>query len=233
MAPATEGNEPKKMKKHWWKILGAVLVLYTIVAGFLLRVPAQPILHETIRNLYFHVPMWFSMITILGISATYSIKYLNNSLHDHDIIASQAANTGMLLGTLGLTTGSLWAKFTWGAFWVSDVKLNGVAISMLIYLAYFILRGSVDEEQKRARISAVYNIFAFILFIVFIMILPRMNDSLHPGNGGNPGFNKYDLDSTMRMVFYPAVIGWILIALWILQLRVRITRLVYKSLFNE
>lgn len=221
------------MKKNWWKFLGAVCVLYSIIAGFLIPVPAQPILHETIRNLYFHVPMWFSMITVLGVSAAYSIKYLNKSIQDQDIVATQAASTGMLLGILGLTTGSLWAKYTWGAFWVADVKLNGVAISMLIYTAYFILRGSIDEEQKRARIAAVYNIFAFILFIVFIMILPRMNDSLHPGNGGNPGFNKYDLDSKMRMVFYPAVIGWILMALWITQLRIRTERLRYKKLNND
>ncbi len=221
------------MKQNWWKILGAVLVLYSIISGFIFPVPAQAILHETIRNLYFHVPMWFSMMTILGVSAVYSIKYLSNSKFDNDIVASQAANVGMLLGILGLTTGSMWARYTWGAWWVADVKLNGVAVSMLIYLAYFILRGSVDEEQKRARIAAVYNIFAFVLYIVFIMVLPRLNDSLHPGNGGNPGFNKYDLDSTMRTVFYPAVLGWILIAVWVMTLKIRSERLKRKLLFNE
>lgn len=205
----------------WWKIIAVILVLYTIIAGFLLNVPAQPILHETVRNLYFHVPMWFSMMAILFVSVWHSIKYLGNSNIESDIKASQAAHTGMLVGALGLITGSLWARFTWGAWWVADTKLNGAAITMLIYLAYFILRGSIDEEQKRARIAAVYNIFAYVMLIVFLMILPRMSDSLHPGNGGNPGFNAYDLDSNMRMVFYPAVIGWILMIVWIFTLRVR------------
>lgn len=221
------------MKKNWWKILGALLVAYSIVAGFLFPVPAQFILHETIRNLYFHVPMWFSMMVVLGVSASYSIGYLNNSNFNNDIVASQAANVGMLLGVLGLTTGSVWAKYTWGAWWVADVKLNGVAVSMLIYIAYFILRGSIDEEQKRARVAAVYNIFAFVMYMVFIMVLPRLNDSLHPGNGGNPGFNKYDLDSTMRTVFYPAVLGWILIALWLMTLKIRTEKLKRKILFND
>ena len=58
--------------------------------------------------------------------------------------------------------------------------------------------------------KAIYNIIAFVMMIVFIGVLPRMTDSLHPGNGGNPAFGNYDLDSNMRMVFYPAVIGWIL-----------------------
>ena len=93
---------------------------------------------------------------------------------------------------------------------------------MLVYLAYLVLRNSIDEEQKRAKISAVYNVFAFPVMIVLLFILPRLTDSLHPGNGGNPGFNAYDLDSRMRMVFYPACAGWIMIAVWLAQLRYRI-----------
>lgn len=221
------------MKKNWWKFIAIIFVLYTIIAGFLFKVPAQPILHETIRNLYFHVPMWFSMMAILFVSLWHSIKYLSNSEINSDIIASQAANTGMLLGILGIATGSVWARYTWGAWWVADTKLNGAAVTLLIYLAYFVLRGSLDEEQKRARISAVYNIFAYIMLIVFLMILPRMNDSLHPGNGGNPGFNTYDLDATMRTVFYPAVIGWILIGIWLMTLKIRIEKLKRKTLIND
>ncbi len=221
------------MKKNWWKIIAVLFVLYSIIGGFLIKVPAQPILHESIRNLYFHVPMWFSMITILFVSVSYSIKYLSNSTMEHDIAASQAAHTGMLVGVLGLITGSIWARYTWGTWWVADTKLNGAAITMLIYLAYFVLRGSIDEEQKRARISAVYNILAYVMLIVFLMILPRMNDSLHPGNGGNPGFSKYDLDSNMRMVFYPAVIGWISITIWIFTLRLRLEKIKRKFLQND
>ncbi|MGB3946545.1 MAG: cytochrome c biogenesis protein [Bacteroidia bacterium] len=217
----------------WWKIIAVLLVFYTIIAGFLIPVPAQAILNESIRNLYFHVPMWFSMMAILFISVWHSIKYLSKSSIESDIVASEAAHTGMLLGALGILTGSVWARYTWGAWWVADTKLNGAAITMLIYFAYFILRGSLNEEQKRARIAAVYNIFAYVMLIVFLMILPRMSDSLHPGNGGNPGFNKYDLDSNMRMVFYPAVIGWILLAYWIFTLRVRIQKLKRKIEFND
>jgi heme exporter protein C len=177
--------------------------------------------------------MWFSMMTILFVSLWHSIKGLSNSNIESDIVASQAAHTGMLVGALGLITGSLWAKYTWGAWWVADTKLNGAAITMLIYLAYFVLRGSIDEEQKRARIAAVYNIFAYVMLIVFLMILPRLSDSLHPGNGGNPGFNNYDLDSNMRLVFYPAVIGWILLTVWIFMLRVRLEKIKRKTLLNE
>jgi len=218
--------------RNWWKITAVLLVFYSIVRGFLGEVPRLPILHESIRNLYFHVTMWFSMMFILGVSLWYSLRYLNTRNVVDDIKASAYANIGILLGILGIITGSLWAKFTWGGWWVNDPKLNGAAISILIYFAYLILRGSLDEEQKRARVSAVYNIFAFVLLMVFLMVYPRLNnvDSLHPGNGGNPGFGGYDLDKNMRIVFYPAIIGWILIGLWLADLGIRIEKLRHQKL---
>ncbi len=198
-----------------------------------MKVPALPILHETIRNLYFHVTMWFSMMILLTVSLVYSILYLMNFNLRNDTYANEAANVGLLFGTLGLITGSLWAKFTWGAFWLNDAKLNGAAIGMLVYLAYAVLRNSMDEEQKRARISAVYNIIAYAMFMVFIMVMPRLVDSLHPGNGGNPGFGKYDLNSDMRLVFYPSIIGFTLLGVWMMQLLARIRFLKQKQLIKN
>lgn len=207
----------------WWKILGALLVLYTIVFGFLGPVPRLDILNETIRNVYFHVPIWFAMLFQMGVSLWYAIRQLSTSDVKTDLYSYQAAQVGLFFSIPGILTGCLWARFTWGTWWTfRDPKLNGVAIAILIYLAYFILRSSIADEQKRARISAVYNIFAFVMMFVFIMIMPRLTDSLHPGNGGNPAFGKYDLDNHMRMVFYPAVIGWIIISMWILDIRKRL-----------
>jgi len=213
------------MKSSWWKILCIALLFYTVIMGFLGPVPRLPILNEGIRNLYFHVPMWFGMMIILGISVVYSIKYLRNPRPAHDDIAVESAYTGILFGALGLVTGMIWARFTWGAWWVSDPKLNGAAIAMLIYCAYLVLRNSLEDEGQRARISAIYNIFAFATLVPLLFILPRMTDSLHPGNGGNPGFNVYDQAKFLRPVFYPAVIAWTLLGLWVTQLHVRVRKL--------
>ena len=213
------------MKKNWWKILCVLLLVYTIVAGFLSDVPRLPILHETIRNQYFHVCMWFSMMILFTTSLIFSIRHLSSGKQEQDIIASEATNVGIMFGILGLLTGSIWARYTWGAWWTNDVKLNGAAITMLTYFAYLVLRNAITDEQKRGKVSAVYNIFAYVMMLVFIMIYPRLSDSLHPGNGGNPAFSNYDLDNTMRLVFYPAVIGWALLALWIADVRARIHRL--------
>jgi heme exporter protein C len=221
------------LKKNYWKIACMLLLIYTIWAGFMGKVPRQAILNETVRNLYFHVTMWFTMIFLLGTSVYHSIQYLRKSDIKSDFISNAYVETGLVFATLGLVTGSLWAKFTWGDWWTNDPKLNSVAIGLLIYLAYGLVRSSMPDEQQKARISNVYNIFAFVIFMILIWILPRMTDSLHPGNGGNPGFSKYDLDSNMRLVFYPAIIAWTLLGYWITNLRIRIKKLAYFISENE
>lgn len=210
---------------NWWKWLSVILVTYSLVAGMLIDVPALPILNESIRNLFYHVTQWFGMMIILTASLVYSVIHLMKGDMRSDRIAAESINVALFMGVLGILTGSLWAKFTWGGWWTNDPKLNGVAMGMLVYLAYIVLRGSMDEEQKRARVAAVYNIFAYVMFMVFIMVLPRLTDSLHPGNGGNPGFGGYDLNDNMKLVFYPAIIGWTLLGVWLVNIRVRLTQL--------
>ena len=194
--------------------------------------PFRDILYESMRNLFFHVPMWFAMIALLCWAVWNNFRYLRGFDLKYDAMANQAISTALLFGILGLITGSVWARATWGAWWVDDVKLNGTAITMLAYLAYFVFRNSMDDEQKRARVTAIYSIFAFVMMIVLIGILPRLQkaDSLHPGNGGNPAFSNYDLDNSLRPIFYSAVLGWILLSFWIYSLRLRISKLQAKNI---
>ena len=204
------------------KALAIILLVYVHSAGMLMDVPRLNILNETVRSLYFHVPMWFGMFLLFLLSIAYSIRYLVRHNPADDRIAVECANVGLLFGILGILSGMIWANFTWGSPWHGDPKQNGSAITLLVYLAYFVLRASLDNEEQRARLSAVYNIFAFAAMIPLIFIIPRMTSSVHPGSGGNPGFSAYDLDSRMWFVFYPAVAGWFLLGLWIANLRIRL-----------
>lgn len=236
-------GELLQIKGWWWKFAGIALLLYVFVFGLIGEVPNLPILEQSIRSLYFHVPMWFVMMFVMFMSMVFSLMHLASGdsagragagltdavMHRQrfDLYASEWARVGFLLGMLGLVTGSVWARSTWGAWWVfEEVKLNAAAAGILVYAAYFILRGSVEDEDRRARLSAVYNIFAFVMYIVLINVIPRIvESSLHPGNGGNPGFSSYDLDNDMRRVFYPAVLGWGLLAGWLIDLSIRLKRL--------
>ena len=223
------------MRKSWWKILAAVLMVYIFTAGFLIKVPDIGNLKETIRNLFFHVPMWFGQVILLTTSLVYSIQYLRKPDLKFDIYAEAFAKTGILMGVLGLITGAMWATYTWGEPWSNDPKQIGVAIALLIYFAYLVLRNAIPDIDKRARVSSVYNIFAYFIYLPLIFILPRMVESLHPGGKGvegNPGLNGADLDPTMRLVFWPAVIGWTLIGTWISTLNIRLHLIRDKNLLN-
>lgn len=191
--------------------------------------PYRGHLAETIRNLYFHVSLWFAMMFIFIAAVTYAIKYLRRSgkasdertnvvsLRDKaDYWSVAFTGVGMLFGILGLVTGAVWAKYTWGSFWSWDIKQFTTLIALLIYAGYFVLRASFPDPEQRARLGAAYNIFAFVCLIPLIYILPRLSgNSLHPGAAGNPAFGGEDLDNTMRMVFYPIIIGWTLFGFWL------------------
>ena len=220
------------MQRSWWKILAVLLLLYTFTAGFLVQVPVIGNLYQTIRNLFFHVPMWFGQMILLLVSMTFSIRYLRSGHLVDDIKAREFARTGIIFGVLGLVTGAIWANYTWGEPWSNDPKQIAVAIALLIYLAYFVLRNSMPDMDKRARVSSVYNIFAYFIYVPLIMVLPRLVQSLHPGGQGvegNPALGGQDLDPAMRMVFWPAVFGWTLLGVWMTTLLIRISKLKEKN----
>src|SRR3954451_11611725 len=224
------------IRKSWWKVLTVVLLIYTFIAGFLIKVPHVGNLYGSIRNFFFHVPMWFGMMVLFLVSVIYAIKYLANPTIHFDIYSREYAKAGIVFGVLGLVTGAVWANYTWGEAWSNDPKQILAAIALLIYAAYFILRNSVPDLDKRAKLGAVYNIFAFAMLFPTLWIIPRMVESLHPGGQGvegNPGMGGgKSLDATMRMVFWPAVIGWTLLGVWISTLRIRFEQLKEKHSAN-
>jgi heme exporter protein C len=217
------------IKNYWWKVFAGILLLYAIIGGFFITVSFEgmEVAAESMRNLFYHVGMWFGMLTMLITGFVYSLRYLQKFDEQEDIRAVEAVNVGLMFGFLGIFTGMIWANFTWGSPWVKDPKLNGAAVGLLIYLAYAILRGSIDDTHKRAKVAAIYNIFAFFLWIVLVIILPRLaGESIHPagGNNANTVLPMY-LPPSMRLVFYPAMLGWVLLGVWIYKLRVRLRRI--------
>lgn len=211
--------------------------------------PFRKLLGETIRNTYFHVSLWFAMLFLFITAVVYAIRFLvhkkrgerqllDQPLRLHEITKLERLDhfsvaftgVGMLFGVLGLLTGAVWAKYTWGSYWNWDIKQFTTLIALLIYAGYFVLRAAFSDGEQRARLGAVYNVFAFACLIPLIYILPRLSStSLHPGAEGNPAMGGEDLDNTMRMVFYPIIIGWTLIGMWMAGLGYR-ARILYERL---
>ena len=219
------------MRKNWWKIACVVLLLYTFIAGLLVKIPNLPLLGQTSRNLFFHVGMWMAMMTLFTVSVVNAIRYLRTFNLKYDIYARQYVTVGIFFGVLGYATGSIWMSYTWAdpnnklfqsfSALAREPKLIGAAIALLIYFAYLVLRDSISDMDKRARISAVYNIFAYAMLFPSIWIMPRLLPSLHPGQDGNPALDFKDVNQQMRMVEWPAFIGWTLLGVWITTLKIR------------
>ena len=213
------GKTPAVNVSRYTKVRGVVVVWMTLVVlggfsfgGLFLNIPRINILEHTARNLYFHVPMWFTMMAITLVSAYHSFRYLQSGHAIRDTRARAAALMAIVFGILGLVTGSVWAHYTWyegtNIWWNFDPKQSMAAVQVLIYGAYFVLRSALDDPEKRARIAAVYNLFAFVTVPFLLYVLPRQMESLHPGAEGNPAFSEIT-HPIMRFVFYPAIIGFI------------------------
>lgn len=213
------------MKNLWWKVVAFALIIYSVIYGLTGPVPDMGVVRESARSLYFHLPMWFTMMSMFVISCVYSVMYLNSKNPKHDTMAGIFASVGVVFGLFGFATGMMWATFTWGKPWSNDPKQIGTALCMLTYMAYLVLRANIKNSDKLGNVAAVYNIFAFAIMIPLIYVLPDVTgESLHPGAGGNVGFGDMDkLDGGMRQVLYPAALGWILVGVWIAGIKYNIS----------
>ena len=196
-------------------VRNTVLVTLTAVAVAGLAAPfprVDDILGQTARNLFFHVPMWFTLMAAMGVSAWHAFRMLRTGEMEHDLRSAEAARVGMVFGLLGLVTGMTWARFTWyqgtGLWWNNDPKQLMAAVQLLIYGAYFVLRSALDDPRRRARLSGAYNLFAAACVPFLLYVVPRQLASLHPGAEGNVAFSQVT-DWTMRLVLYPAFAAFI------------------------
>lgn len=118
-----------------------------------------------------------------------------------------------------------------GAPWSNDPKQVGAGLTLLIYAAYRILRHSIKDDEKRARLAAVYNIFSFALLIPLVYIIPAHFASLHPGADNKPFEALKTQDNLLKYVSIPAMLAWPLLGIWIFDLRLRIQKLEQPETF--
>lgn len=222
------------------------LVLITIVVIIALSVPLSlspkgwlefpliPGLEDKARNIFFHVPTAWTAVLAFLTSMYFGIRYLRTKNMDYDLKSASAAGLGFLFCVLATVTGALWARFNWGAFWNWDPRQTSIFILLLIYGAYFALRSAVESEEKRASLSAVYSLLAGLTVPFFVFLMPRMMAGLHPGALDDPGgkgplFEGSMMAPNMRVLFYVSLLGFTLLFVWLLQLRIRTARLEHLS----
>jgi heme exporter protein C len=193
-----------------------------------LFLPYIPALEERSRIMFLHVPMsWVGFLAFI-VTLWYSVLYLRNQRYEHDVIAASSAGIGLLFCTLAYVTGALWAKFNWGKFFNWDMREFSVLVLLLMYGAYFALRSSIPNRDRRARISGVYAIVSCVAALFLLFIVPRMTQSLHPGsqsdtNAGPILSTQADaINITKAYIFSLSLAAFTLVYFRLLSLRIRL-----------
>jgi len=196
------------------KIALFLLVSLATVAGFL-WVPPVPMFRnpDLTRIVVFHVPCSIvgSLATAVGV--WFAVRYLwKRDLRD-DIKSSASFSFAILLWSLTTVTGAIFAKAEWGAYWSWDIKQTCIVMLLLIYCAYFALRAAIDDERKRAAVSAAYTLFALAAVPFLTLVLPNSTpNTLHPKD---TVFNfQY------KITLWAFALGLSLVYLWAFRLHV-------------
>jgi heme exporter protein C len=217
-----------------WKIFLLVLLSFVSIAGIAFPIvpvphawyefPLIPGLKENAKIIFFHVPTaWLSSIAFL-MNTIYSIKYLRKKNMVDDAKSYAAAQLGIIFCVLATVTGAVWAKFAWGAFWSWDPRQTSIFALLLIYGAWFALRSSIESEEKRATLSSVYAIIAFLTVPFFIFIMPRIMSGLHPGSADDTNSGPvidFKMNANMQLVFFLSLIGFTILFFWMWNLGYR------------
>ncbi len=232
----------------WWKILLFLVMSAVIVAGFITDAPQKQI-GEASRIFYFHIPQAWLCVVAFAMSAFYSIKYLTGltirfkyfyltfsfgqkrNLLDDDY-AVDTARLGFIFCMLATITGSIFAKVTWGSFWNWDPRQTSIFILLLIYGALFALRSAVEDEDRRATLSAAYSIFAFVTVPFLVFVVPRMVTSLHPTDSVIDENMKFTMGVQVRSIFFSSLAAFSVLYFWMLSLTKRLNLLKRKLMIG-
>ena len=192
-------------------------------------------LEERARIIFFHVPMsWVASIAYL-ISMIFAVSYLRSRNLKWDTFSMATASVATLYAILATATGSVWAKFNWGTFWNWDPRQTSIFLLLLIYGAYFLLRSSIEDSEKRARLSAAYSIVAFVTVPFLMFVIPRLLPGLHPGsaddvNAGPLLSPKSDAINTTKQIIYNlSLFSFTTLFFWLVSIRLRIANLLNRG----
>ncbi|MFN4909088.1 MAG: cytochrome c biogenesis protein [Bacteroidota bacterium] len=196
-------------------------------------------LEERARIMFFHVPLsWIATIAYF-LTMLASIRHLRTRRLEHDDVAVVTAALGTLFTVLATLTGAVWAKFNWGTFWNWDPRQTSIMLLMLIYAAYFLLRSTIEDPDRRARLGSVYAIIAFPTVPFLIFVLPRLLPGLHPGSADDTNLGPLlsprsdAINPIKTAVFGLALFSFTLVFAWLVNIRLRLARMERRRAFRS
>lgn len=203
---------------------GFMTVALLLVAATVVRAiwftPVDAMLGAAQKIFYVHVPAAIAGLYIAcGLLAVASIGYLWIRDERLDRLAEASAEVGLLFMGVVLVTGPIWARTSWGTWWVWEARITSTLFLWLLVLGYLVLRGAVESQENRARLSAVMGSLAALL-VPFIHLTVRLFRGMHPGPVVLKP-EKPSLPPEMGITFALGAVAFILLFFAMLRVRYR------------
>jgi heme exporter protein C len=176
------------MKARWFFTIIVAALIFLAGYAALFVAPDEKTMHAVQRIFYFHLPSWIAMFSALCVVFYANVAYLVTKNRKFDALGVAGVEVGVMCCTIGLITGPLWARPVWGIWWTWDARLTTTFILWILYVSYLLLRGLREDPEKKATLSAIFGIFAF-LDVPLVYLSNRLWRTQHPqpviagGNG--------------------------------------------------
>lgn len=206
----------EKAKRRTETVLGALLLIVMILALYMafLQAPRERTMGDLQRIFYFHAPAGMVGLAAFGVNFIASLAYLIRKDRWWDGLALSAAEVGVILIAIVLVTGPIWAKPVWLVWWTWSPRLTSALVLWLLYVAYLMIRNYVPDPERRAFMSAVFGIVAFVdAPIVWFSI--RWWRDIHP----SPMLETGGLSPAMRPAFWTCVAAYLLLFVYLTRRR--------------
>jgi heme exporter protein C len=206
---------------------GLFFYMAAVTVAAFLYAPLARKLYEQTRIIYWHIPVAWVTVVAFVLVGFQSWRYLRTRDLAADARAAAAAELGLLFCVLATVSGSIFSKGMWGSYWNWDPRQTSIFFLLLIYAAYLTLRAAVEDPARRARLAAVYGLFAAAVTPLLIFVVPRLFFSLHPDPIVNAG-GKLEMHPRMFQVFLASLVGFTALFFWVyaLDVKIRLRRLV-------
>ena len=194
--------------------LGWLTFLMVLIATYLvfMWVPNERIMGPVQKIFYFHVAAaWVSFFSFFIVFLT-GLQYLRTRDDKWDAVGAASAEIGLMFTIIVLITGPIWGRAAWNAWWTWDPRLTTTLVLFFIYVAYFMVRSSILEPEKKARIAAVFGMVGFVdVPIVWFSI--RWWRTIHPVVVSSSGFA---MSSKMMITLLASVAAMTLLYFYLL-----------------
>lgn len=207
----------------WVLALGALLLLPIALWAAMVHAPVEAEMGVVQKIFYLHLPVALGSFLAFFLNFVGSVAYLIRRKEGWDRLAVASAEVGMLLATLTLVTGSIWARPIWNTWWNWEPRLTTMLLLWFLYLGYLVLRGSLDDPRRRALYGAVWGLLAFADVPLVYFSVHWFDRQLHPVVA-EPG-KGISLAPAMLTAVQLCLLAYLFLILVLILLRIRILHL--------